>query len=251
MDFFGNQTRFRNPKFRSPFVIPFRPTMSNFLPTPWLELLTPDAMVHLERAMAAAERETASGKHVFPPRAEWFAAFHHVAPANVRAVILGQDPYPTRGNAMGLAFSVPRGLKPPASLKNIYKALQNDLAIAPAAHGDLRNWAAQGVLLLNSVLTVEEGHPNAHAEMGWRQVTDAVIAELGGGGQTPKVFLLWGAHAQKKSPMINARQHLVLTAAHPSPLSARRGFFDCKHFSQANTFLRRRGLATVDWTISP
>ncbi len=251
MDFFGNPARFTLPKFRSASVIPFYPTMSNFLPTPWLELLTPCAMLHLERAMAAAERETASGKHVFPPRAEWFAAFQNVAPANVRAVILGQDPYPTRGNAMGLAFSVPRGLKPPASLKNIYKALQNDLAIPPAAHGDLRNWAAQGVLLLNSVLTVEEGNPNAHAEIGWRQVTDAVIAGLGRGCQTPKVFLLWGAYAQKKARLIDAQQHLVLIAAHPSPLSARRGFFDCKHFSQANTFLRRRGLVTVDWMISP
>ena len=251
MDFFGKPARFNLQKFRNLSVILPGPNMSHSLPAPWLGLLTPGAIVHLERATAAAEREIASGKHVFPPRAEWFAAFHHVAPGNVRAVILGQDPYPTPGNAMGLAFSVPRGVKPPASLKNIYKALQNDLAIAPAAHGDLGNWATQGVLLLNSVLTVEEGRPNAHAEMGWRQVTDAVIAALGGSGQAPKVFLLWGAHAQNKSPVIDAQQHLVLTAAHPSPLSARRGFFDCKHFSQANAFLRHNGLETVDWMLSP
>ncbi len=223
--------------------------MAHTLPAKWLQLLSHDATAHLQRATAAAEHEAALGKHVFPPRADWFAAFHHVAPENVRAVILGQDPYPTRGNAMGLAFSVPRGVKPAASLKNIYKALNNDLAIAPAAHGDLSSWAAQGVLLLNSVLTVEDGQPNAHAELGWREFTDAVIAALGRGDQSPKAFLLWGAHAQKKSPLIDAHRHLVLTSAHPSPLSARRGFFDCKHFSQANAFLADHQLVTVDWSL--
>ena len=223
--------------------------MANTLPANWLQLLSPDATTHLQRATAAAEREAALGKNIFPPRADWFAAFHHVAPENVRAVILGQDPYPTRGNAMGLAFSVPRGVKTAASLKNIYKALNNDLACAPAAHGDLSSWAAQGVLLLNSVLTVEEGQPNAHAELGWRQFTDAVISIIGGSNQSPKAFLLWGAHAQKKAPLIDANRHLVLTAAHPSPLSARRGFFDCKHFSQTNAFLNVHGLGAVDWAL--
>ena len=223
--------------------------MSNTLPAKWLELLNDDATAHLQHATAAAEHEAALGKNVFPPRADWFAAFHHVAPRNVRVVILGQDPYPTRGNAMGLAFSVPRGLKPPASLKNIYKALYNDLAISPASHGDLSSWAAQGVLLLNSVLTVEEGEPNVHAELGWRQFTDAVIGALGGSNQTPKAFLLWGAHAQKKAPLIDAHRHLILTSAHPSPLSARRGFFDCKHFSQTNAFLNAHGSGAVDWAL--
>lgn len=223
--------------------------MAHTLPVKWLQLLSHDATAHLQRAIATAEHEAALGKNVFPPRADWFAAFHHVAPENVRAVILGQDPYPTRGNAMGLAFSVPRGVKPAASLKNIYKALNNDLAIAPATHGDLSNWAAQGVLLLNSVLTVEEGLPNAHAELGWRQFTDAVIEAIGGSNQTPKAFLLWGAHAQKKAPLIDVNRHLVLTAAHPSPLSARRGFFDCKHFSQTNAFLGAHTRVTVDWSL--
>ena len=223
--------------------------MAHTLPAKWLQLLSHDATTHLRRATAAAEREVALGKNVFPPRADWFAAFHHLAPKDVRAVILGQDPYPTRGNAMGLAFSVPHGVKPAASLKNIYKALNNDLGISPAAHGDLSSWAAQGVLLLNSVLTVEEGQPNAHAELGWRQFTDAVIEAIGSSNQTPKAFLLWGAHAQKKAPLIDAHRHLVLTAAHPSPLSARRGFFYCKHFSQTNAFLDAHKLDNVDWSL--
>ena len=224
--------------------------MINTLPAEWLALLNADANAHLARATAGAERASVAGKQIFPPRADWFAAFHHVAPPDVRVVILGQDPYPTRGNAMGLAFSVPRGVKPPASLKNIYKSLQNDLAIAPASHGDLTGWAAQGLLLLNSVLTVEEGQPNAHAEYGWRQVTDAVITALGSQRQKPIVFLLWGAHAQQKAPLIAARHHLVLTAPHPSPLSARRGFFDCKHFSQANAFLIGQTAKPINWSLA-
>lgn len=196
-----------------------------------------------------AERIAKNGTHVLPPRADWFAAFQHIAPENVRAVILGQDPYPTAGNAMGLAFSVPRGVRIPASLKNIYKAMEIDLAIAPATHGDLSAWAAGGVLLLNSVLTVEEGAANAHAELGWRPFTDAIIAAIGAASSSRKAFLLWGAHAQKKAPLIDAGQHLVLSAPHPSPLSAHRGFLDCKHFSQANAFLRRHGMRAIDWRV--
>lgn len=224
--------------------------MINTLPAAWLALLNADANAHLTRAILAAERESAAGKQIFPPRSRWFAAFHHVAPPDVRVVILGQDPYPTRGNAMGLAFSVPRGVKPPASLRNIFKSLQNDLATAPASHGDLTGWAAQGVLLLNSVLTVEERQPNAHAEYGWRQVTDAVITALGSQRQKPIAFLLWGAHAQLKAPLIAAHHHLVLTAPHPSPLSARRGFFHCKHFSQANAFLVKQAAKPIEWWLA-
>ena len=221
----------------------------NSFPANWLALLDADARAHLARATAAAERGMAAGTHVLPARANWFAAFHCVAPEKVRAVILGQDPYPTAGNAMGLAFSVPRGVAVPASLRNIYKGLEKDLGIAPAAHGDLRAWAEQGVLLLNCVLTVEEGRSNAHAEFGWQQVTDAVIAAIGNTATPRKAFLLWGAHAQKKLPMIAAQHHRVLTAPHPSPLSARRGFFDCRHFSQANSFIREHGLPTIEWKL--
>ena len=140
-------------------------------------------------------------------------------------------------------------MRVPASLKNIYKGLQNDLGIKPLAHGDLSAWAAEGVLLLNTVLTVEEGKPNAHADFGWRQMTDAVITAIGASSETPKAFLLWGAQAQQKAPMIDAKQHLILTAPHPSPLSARRGFFDCKHFSKANAFLTKNSQAAIDWQL--
>ena len=220
------------------------------LPPGWLALLDANAKTQLDRAIAAAENELALGKRVFPARENWFQAFNLVAPANVRAVILGQDPYPTAGNAMGLAFSVPRGVKVPASLKNIYKTLQIDLGITPAAHGDLSAWAAQGVLLLNTVLTVEESKPNAHSNFGWRQMTDAIITAIGASSETPKAFLLWGAQAQQKAPMIDAMRHLILTAPHPSPLSARRGFFDCKHFSKANAFLSANGQAAIDWQLT-
>ena len=226
-------------------TLPVTPT----LPPGWLALLDANAKTQLDRAIAAAENELALGRHVFPARENWFRAFNLVAPANVRAVILGQDPYPTAGNAMGLAFSVPRGVKVPASLKNIYKTLQNDLGITPAAHGDLSAWAAQGVLLLNTVLTVEESKPNAHTNFGWRQMTDAIITAIGASSETPKAFLLWGAQAQQKAPMIDGMRHLILTAPHPSPLSARRGFFDCKHFSKANIFLAANGHAPIDWQL--
>ena len=223
--------------------------MKNTFPANWRALLDENALGHLARATAAAEREIERGKHVLPLRGNWFAAFDHVAPEKVRAVILGQDPYPTPGNAMGLAFSVPRGVSVPASLRNIYRCMENDLGIAPATHGDLRAWAEQGVLLLNCVLTVEAGLSNAHAEFGWRQVTDAVIAAIGAASSTRKAFLLWGLHAQKKMPLIDTKKHLILTAPHPSPLSARRGFFDCSHFSRANKFLDSNGLQAIEWKL--
>ena len=222
--------------------------MINNFPCQWLALLDNEARAYLARAIVTAERAIAGGKPILPERENWFAALQQVSPDNVRAVVLGQDPYPTVGNAMGLAFSVPRGVALPASLRNIYRELANDLGIAPAAHGDLRAWAAQGVLLLNSVLTVETGKPNTHAELGWREVTDAVISAIGSARSSHKAFLLWGAHAQKKAPLIDAK-HLVLTAPHPSPLSAHRGFFDCKHFSKTNTFLEHHGLAKIDWKL--
>ena len=218
-------------------------------PSSWMAVLGPAAHKQLADATLAAEQRAASGKAVFPARESWFAAFHFVAPEAVKVVVLGQDPYPTAGNAMGLSFSVPRGVAVPASLRNIYIGLKNDLGIAPAPHGDLGSWAAQGVLLLNSVLTVEEGAPNSHAELGWREVTDAVIAAMGTVASPPKAFLLWGAHAQKKSPLIAAEKHLILTAPHPSPLSARRGFFECSHFSKANVFLAGPGLPTINWQL--
>jgi uracil-DNA glycosylase len=224
-------------------------------PPAWRALLDANASQHLEQAMkmatggATSKGNLVDDKRVFPPRAQWFAALRHTAPENVRAVIVGQDPYPTLGNAMGLAFSVPRGVAVPASLRNIYKAMQQDLGLTAAAHGDLTSWAKQGVLLLNSVLTVFEGAPNSHIDYGWQQVTDSLIAALGTANSSPKAFLLWGAHAQKKVPMIAASKHEILLAAHPSPLSAYRGFYECAHFSKTNAFLKSQGLLEIDWAL--
>ncbi len=231
-------------------------------PSEWRALLDANALRHLEQAMKMATGTASShgdlvgdgdggggAKRVFPPHAQWFTALRHRAPEDVRVVIVGQDPYPTLGNAMGLAFSVPRGVAVPASLRNIYKGMQQDLGILPAAHGDLTSWAKQGVLLLNSVLTVFEGAPNSHIDYGWQQVTDGLIAALGAASSSPKAFLLWGAHAQKKAPMIAVPKHKILLAAHPSPLSAYRGFYECAHFSKTNEFLQSQGLAEIDWRL--
>ena len=167
-------------------------------------------------------------------------------------MILGQDPYHGPGQAHGLCFSVLPGVRPPPSLGNIYKELESDLGLARPNHGFLEHWARQGVLLLNSVLTVEMGRAAAHQGKGWERFTDAVI-RLVNAGQEPVVFLLWGSYAQKKAMFVDSIEkggrHLVLKAAHPSPLSARNGFFGCRHFSMANAFLQERGLPPIDWAL--
>lgn len=194
--------------------------------------------------MAARE---AAGAIVYPPAPLRYRALELVSPKNVRVVILGQDPYHRRGQAMGLSFSVPRGVNPPASLKNVFKELETDLGIAPSAHGDLTSWAEQGVLLLNASLTVEEGQPNRHRNIGWHQVTDALI-QCASDEAKAAVFMLWGIPARSKAPLVDHSRHLVLEAAHPSPL-ARKKFFGCRHFSKANDFLRARGMGAVGWKL--
>jgi uracil-DNA glycosylase len=184
---------------------------------------------------------------VFPPPALRYRALELVAPEAIRAVILGQDPYHGAGQAMGLAFSVPKGVRIPPSLRNIYKELAADLGIAPPAHGDLTAWAEQGVLLLNTSLSVEAGQAASHADVGWEKVTDALIA-FASARAKHAVFMLWGNHARAKAPLIDASRHLVLQAAHPSPLSARK-FLGCRHFSRANAFLGEHGAATVAWEL--
>jgi uracil-DNA glycosylase len=168
----------------------------------------------------------------------------------VRVVVLGQDPYHGAGQAHGLAFSVPTGVKPPPSLRNIFLELQADLACPPPVSGELSHWARQGVLLLNAVLTVEEGQPASHARRGWERFTDALVDALVDDA-TPKVFMLWGAHAQAKQARVEAAgRHLVLACNHPSPLSARRPpepFLGCRHFSRANAFLQAQGRGRIDW----
>ncbi len=197
---------------------------------------------------AFLEAEQAAGKRIFPAPADRFRAFDLTPLDRVRVVILGQDPYHGAGQAHGLCFSVQPGVRPPPSLVNIYKELQADLGIARAAHGFLDHWAEQGVLLLNTVLTVEEGQAASHRKRGWEPFTDAVIRLVSAKAE-PVVFLLWGAHAQQKAALIDATRHLVLMAAHPSPLSARTGFFGSRPFSQANAFLAAHGRGTIDWAL--
>ena len=192
--------------------------------------------------------EKAAGKRIFPKGGAWFCALDLTPLDQVRVVILGQDPYHGEGQAHGLCFSVPPGVRPPPSLVNIYKELHSDLGIPRASHGFLEHWAKQGVLLLNSVLTVEMAQAASHKDRGWERFTDAVI-RLVAARDTPVVFLLWGSYAQKKAAFVDPAKHLILKAAHPSPLSAHNGFLGCKHFSQANAFLVEKGLAPIDWAL--
>jgi uracil-DNA glycosylase len=194
-------------------------------------------------------QRVAAGATIYPPRP--LHALEPAALADVRVVILGQDPYHGAGQAHGLAFSVPDGVRPPPSLRNIFLELHRDLGCANPDNGNLERWARQGVLLLNAVLSVEEGRPASHAGKGWETFTDAVIDALAQDAR-PKVFMLWGSHAQAKRGLIQAtgRSHLLLAANHPSPLSARRGpqpFLGCRHFSRANAFLAAQGRAVIDW----
>lgn len=185
---------------------------------------------------------------VYPDMYDIFNALKYTPYTNVRVVILGQDPYHGAGQAHGLCFSVKRGVTPPPSLVNIFREIKSDLNIDPPSHGELTSWAKQGVLLLNTVLTVREGQPNSHRGMGWETLTDRIICLLNE-REKPIVFLLWGGNAKAKRNLITNPRHLVLTAAHPSPLSAYNGFFGCRHFSKTNDFLASVGEKPVDWKI--
>jgi uracil-DNA glycosylase len=202
-------------------------------------------MAELKRFLLA-ERD--AGKRIFPRAANWFRALDLTPLDQVRAVILGQDPYHGEGQAHGLCFSVPNGVRPPPSLVNIFKELRSDLGIQPSPHGFLEHWAAQGVLLLNSVLTVEMGRAASHQNRGWERFTDAVV-RIVNDKREPVVFMLWGSYAQKKAAFVDQSRHLVLKAPHPSPLSAHGGFFGCKHFSLANAFLEAHGQSPIDWAL--
>jgi uracil-DNA glycosylase len=193
------------------------------------------------------ERETA-GAMIFPAVSQYFRALDLTPLDQVRVVILGQDPYHGPGQAHGLCFSVMSGVRIPPSLVNIFKELQNDLGIPRATHGFLESWARQGVLMLNSVLTVEQGQAGAHQGKGWEGFTDAVIRAVNDLDR-PVVFMLWGASAQKKAAFVDGDRHLVLKAAHPSPLSAHNGFHGCRHFSKANAFLEERGGKPIAWAL--
>ncbi|UEG51322.1 uracil-DNA glycosylase [Ferruginibacter lapsinanis] len=193
--------------------------------------------------------ERAAGKTIYPPGPLIFNAFNQTPFDKVRVVILGQDPYHNPGQAHGLSFSVPNGIKPPPSLVNIYKEIQKDIGVAmPAAYGNLTSWAEQGVLLLNAILTVRANEPASHQKIGWMNFTDAVIQKISD-EKKGVVFLLWGKFAQEKQILIDETKHHILKAAHPSPFSADKGFFGCKHFSKTNELLVQDGYAPIDWKL--
>ena len=224
------------------------------LPASWQEVLAPVLAGEEARRLGGWLRaEEAAGKAVYPPRGSRLRALELTGREAVRVVILGQDPYHGPGQAMGLSFSVPHGVRVPPSLANIYKEMHADLGLEIPSHGDLTPWAERGVLLLNTTLTVEAGQAGSHAGRGWDRVTDAVVAAAAE-SERPTVFVLWGAQAQKKAarlPALAESRHLVLRSPHPSPLSAHRGFFGSRPFSKANAFLELAGRGAVDWSLPP
>jgi uracil-DNA glycosylase len=203
-----------------------------------------------QRMVSFLRSETERGAIIYPPKDLIFNAFNLTPLSKVKVVILGQDPYHGPGQAMGLSFSVPAGAKPPPSLRNIFTEIQNDIGGELRTLGALDDWTGQGVLLLNTVLTVENGLAASHAKKGWEAFTDGAIRQLSA-QRRGIVYMLWGSHAQKKINLINNRDNRVLTAPHPSPLSAYRGFLGCKHFSKANQYLEERGDAPICWAGRP
>lgn len=223
------------------------------VPESWRAVLAPVLSSAKSRQLGGfLKAEESAGKAVYPPRGQRLAALELTPLDAVKVVILGQDPYHGPGQAHGLSFSVRDGVRVPPSLLNIYKELRSDLGLEIPAHGNLTRWAQQGVLLLNAALTVEDGKPASHQGRGWEEITDAVVAAVADRTE-PCVFLLWGSHARKKAQHVAGlgpgSHHLVLTAPHPSPLSAHSGFLGCRHFSQANAFLQQVGRGPIDWTV--
>ncbi|HBL83736.1 MAG: uracil-DNA glycosylase [Clostridiales bacterium GWF2_38_85] len=215
----------------------------------WDELLKSEFDSEHYQELRSFLKSEYSKYNIFPPMNDIFNALRYIDYQDVKVVILGQDPYHGLGQAHGLCFSVQDGVAPPPSLLNIYKELAKDIDIHNSkTNGNLTPWAKQGVLLLNTVLTVRESSPGSHRNMGWEKITDSII-ELLDRRDIPMVFLLWGAYAKSKKVLIKDNKHLILEAAHPSPLSAYNGFFGCKHFSKANTFLESTGQSPVDWSL--
>ena len=215
----------------------------------WLAVLEDElAEPYMADLRSFLVEEVAAGRRFFPPADRVFNALLLTPFDDVRVVILGQDPYHGRGQAMGLCFSVPPGVPPPPSLQNIHKELERDLGLPRPTTGDLTPWAERGVLLLNAVLTVSPGKPASHAGRGWERFTDRAIRELSE-RREGIVFLLWGRYAQQKGAVVDTQRHHILTAAHPSPYSAANGFFGCCHFSKANALLESEGRSPVDWAL--
>ncbi|EFX91863.1 uracil-DNA glycosylase [Actinobacillus ureae] len=216
----------------------------------WTEALGEEKQqAYFQQILQQVHQERMDGVTVFPPQKEVFSAFTLTEFKDVKVVILGQDPYHGPNQAHGLAFSVKPPVAPPPSLVNMYKELAQDIeGFQIPNHGYLVDWAKQGVLLLNTVLTVRQGQAHSHANFGWEIFTDKVIAQLNQHREN-LVFLLWGSHAQKKGQFIDRSRHCVLTAPHPSPLSAHRGFLGCRHFSKANAYLKEKGIQEINWQL--
>ena len=215
----------------------------------WLAELAPEfEQAYMRRLREFLRSEEKLGKQVFPSGDELFNAFSHTPLDKVKVVILGQDPYHGEGQAHGLCFSVKPGVKTPPSLKNIYKEIHAETGLDIPTHGHLTHWADQGVLLLNSVLSVECGQAASHQGKGWETFTDRVI-DVVNRQREGVVFMLWGSYAQRKGEIIDAGRHCVLKAPHPSPLSAHRGFFGCDHFNAANAYLKKQGVSGIDWSL--
>lgn len=214
----------------------------------WFEILKPEFETQNYKNLEKFLGEEYKNYTIYPVAEDIFNALNLVPFKNVKVVIIGQDPYHEPGQAMGLCFSVPKTTDIPPSLQNIYKEINSDIGTPIPTHGDLTSWAKQGVLLLNSVLTVRRGQANSHKNKGWEQITAKIIEKLNERDE-PLVFMLWGRNAKEIGQNINSQKHLVLIAAHPSPLSAYNGFFGCKHFSKANKFLTQHNMEPIDWEI--
>lgn len=216
----------------------------------WSQLIAQEQQQpYLQQTLDFVEQERAAGKVIYPPASDVFNAFEYTPLNQVKVVMLGQDPYHGPNQAHGLCFSVLPGVKVPPSLRNMYKELTSDIeGFVTPDHGCLTSWAEQGVLMMNTVLTVEAGKAHSHAKLGWETFTDKVIQTVNEQCEGV-VFLLWGAHAQKKGAAIDPNRHHILTAAHPSPLSAYRGFFGCQHFSKTNQLLEQQGKTPINWKV--
>ena len=215
----------------------------------WDSVLAPLIQSELYKRIREFLKSEYSSRIIYPPMKDIFNAFRYTPYADVKVVIIGQDPYHGEGQAHGLCFSVQDGVQPPPSLVNIYKEIQNDLGITPSKSGNLTKWAKQGVMLLNTTLTVRQGQANSHSKCGWQEFTDEVIKLLAK-REKPMVFLLWRANARSKKQFIDTTKHLVLESVHPSPLSAYGGFFGCKHFSKANKFLTANSITPINWDLN-
>jgi uracil-DNA glycosylase len=223
--------------------------MLTLLETSWQKVLQEELnALYFEEIEKFLSQEMASEKTIYPPAPLIFNAFNLTPFDKVKVVILGQDPYHGPKQAHGLCFSVQHGIKPPPSLVNIYKELHSDLGLPIPAHGNLEAWSKQGVLLLNAILTVRDGEPASHSQIGWGRFTDAVITTLSK-ERSGLVFLLWGKFAIDKAALIDGSKHHILTAAHPSPFSAYKGFLGCKHFSKTNEILKENGLEPINWQV--